>query len=144
MIAGFIACVFSASLCSKMRAAASGRCAAVRALSAACAALTSVSLMISDMYLVRFGAHDLVAGLDRRLEGVPREAGALDAGGMVANTFEHGELAELFSVCGFAGDHLVELSEHRSRVVERLAFDAVGHHRGGRLGDGAAGALKAG
>ena len=78
-------------------------------------------------------------------EGVPGEAGALDAHRELAHAGEHGELADRGLVDRLIDgrrDHRVKAVEERDRLVDRAALDGVGHERRGRLRDRAAGALE--
>src|SRR2546425_9261876 len=75
------------------------------------------------------------------------EARAFHARWVVADAFEHGQLAQPFWMgerVGVPGHHLVELLEHVPGLAQRLTLDAVGHHRSRRFRDRASRPLEAG
>src|SRR5205823_3358828 len=81
--------------------------------------------------------------LERVLQDVPREHGALDPDRVLHDTLQGHEVAERrFVGLGLAGHHLAELGRQPEGLADRLALNGFGHHRGRGLGDGAPGALE--
>src|SRR5216684_1304626 len=91
------------------------------------------------------GRDRLVLAGERGADRVPGQGRALDAARELAHAGEDGELAELGGGAAVPRrrQHVVEPAEELVCLADGLAFEARGHHRGGRLGDGAARALEA-
>ena len=128
MISGFNAAVFSASATS----------AAVRPVGAG-----SFRLRRLDDGKVLHSVDVASLPVERRLQRVPGEAGAFYAHRELAHAREHRELAHVLDrLIRGRGHHPVEALEQRPRLGHRLALDRIGHQRGRRLRDRAAGSLE--
>src|SRR5262249_86829 len=95
----------------------------------------------SSLRRYRFGV-----AVEGGLERVPREGRALHAHGELADAGEDGELAERAGRRADVGgrrQQAVEPLEEVLAVLERLPFEALGHHRGRGGRDRAAVALEA-
>src|SRR5215831_17988205 len=105
------------------------------------AACSSTSLMILSVIAAGpaysgFCRHDLVLRFNRGTKRVPGESRAFDARRVVADTFEHGQLAQPFWMderVVISGHHLVKLFKQVLGLAQCLTLDAVGHHRGRRF-----------
>ena len=75
---------------------------------------------------------------------MPRQRRALDADRELANAGEDGQLAQVGGrfLGQVAGEHLMKALEEEFRLAARLAFEGLGHDRGGRRRNRATGALK--
>src|SRR3954471_5364897 len=66
----------------------------------------------------------------RRLERVPREAGALHSHRKFANASEHRQLSEiLHRLIGRSRDHVMKTFEEGAGLAHRVSLDGVGHER---------------
>src|SRR5579883_1068453 len=82
--------------------------------------------------------------VQRRGEGVPRQAGAFHPHRKFRNAAEGGQLAQLVGIAGrgeVAGDQGVEALKQHLRLGRGLALERLGQQRGGSGGNRAAGAL---
>jgi hypothetical protein len=93
---------------------------------------------------VLFRARRAAFRLERGVQRVPGQAGALHPRRELANAAEDGQLAEalLHRVLDAGRYHPVELLEHPLGFFDRPALDGVGHERGRGARDGAAGPLE--
>jgi hypothetical protein len=83
---------------------------------------------------------------ERGVHRVPGKARAFDARGKVAHPGENRQTAQMVRrrfLIQFARHHPVKLVKERFRFLFALALDALRHHAGGGLRDGATGALEA-
>ena len=78
------------------------------------------------------------------MQCVPGERGTFHAHGVFRNARENSQLAQvLFCSSRSPGHQLVKTREKLFRLLARFSFNALCHHRSGRFGDRAAGALEA-
>jgi len=86
----------------------------------------------------------VLLALQRRAQSVPREGRALHADGILRDSRERLELAEVIVRFGavFARHDVVEFLEQLFGFLGALAFECLRHHRGRSFGDGATGALE--
>ena len=85
----------------------------------------------------------VLLALQRRAQSVPGESRALHADGILRNSRERLELAEVVRFGSvFARHDLVEFLEQLLGFLGALAFQGLRHHRCGGFGDSATGALE--
>src|SRR4029077_15351604 len=86
----------------------------------------------------------VLLALQRSAQSVPRESRALHAHGILRNSRERLELAEVIVRFGavFARHDVVESLEQLFGFLGTLAFQCLRHHRRRSFGDGATGALE--
>src|SRR3954447_10780284 len=89
------------------------------------------------------GGYFLIS-MQRGLQCMPSQRGALHARRKLRNTGKNLQLAHVGSlfIPLLAGHQAVKALEHRLGLLQRLALQALRHHRGRRLGDSASIALK--
>ena len=100
------------------------------------------SLEFIDYSLLSFGRNRFAFAFDRRHRRVPRQDRAFHARRELVHAGKRGQLANIAGQIP-GRDHVVDFVEQAFHFGHRLALEALGQDRGGRLRDGAAGALKA-